>query len=464
MFSVLAKHWSVLKAAWAEENENRKTRHKLKEQEFLPAALEILEKPPSPLGRGIMWTIIAFFVITVLWSVFGRVDVVAAAAGKTLPRERVKVIQAPEVGIVRAVYVSDGERVEAGDVLIELDPTNAAADEAQAQEQLAIAEIDLARGEALLSFINGGEPIFDAAQMDGAIIRRQRALIDSQIAEYGAQVGVAHRQRDERLADVAVIRSQIRKLRQTLPMVREQVSAREKLLESGYSARLVVLEVKERQVAMEQDYAIARDQLKKAQAALAAIERQLDQLREEFRKNTLSDLVEAEARARLARQDLNKAAMRARLQSLKAPVDGVVQQLSVHTIGAVVQPAEPVLVIVPGEGELIVEAMILNRDFGFVEEGDRVEVKLEAFPFTKYGVIEGVLENISNDAIQDERLGLVYQARIKLDKQIIHVNGRDIKLSPGMSATVEVKTGTRRIIEFLLSPLLRYRDEAFRER
>ena len=343
-------------------------------------------------------------------------------------------------------------------------PSPDAADQAQAREQLAAARIDLARGEALLAFLDDGAPVFDASGIDDAVARRQRALIDAQIAEHVAQRATIIKQREERAADVAVIGSEIAKLRMTLPMVREQVAARESLLEQGFSARLVVLEIKERQVAMEQDLAIARDQLVKANAALEAAERQLDQLREEFRKTVLADLAEAEARARLAAEDLNKADMRHDLQSLTSPIDGVVQQLSVHTIGAVVKAADPLLVVVPGEGELIMEAMILNKDIGFVAEGDVVEVKLEAFPFTRYGVVDGVLEDISNDAIQDEQLGLVYQARVKLDRQSIQVRGRDILLSPGMTATAEIKTGTRRIIEFVLSPLLRYRDEALRER
>ena len=474
MFRTLKSHWDVLVASWAEESERKKERVAYKQQEFLPAALEVLERPPSPLGRAILWTIMAFFTLAVAWSIFGRVDVVAAAPGKTLPRERVKIVQASEAGVVRAIHVVDGMRVAEGAPLIDLDPTNAAADAAQAREQLAVAEIDLARGEALLTYLDGAEPTFNAPRMsadddeaqadNAAVFRRQRALIDAQIAEFEAQGAALAKQREERAADIAVTDSQISKLRKTLPMVREQVKARETLAEQGYGARLVLLEARERQIAMEQDLTIARDQRAKAIAALDSVDRQRDQLREEFRKNVLADLADAEARARLAREELNKAAQRFELQSLTAPVEGVVQQLAVHTIGGVVQPAEALLVVVPGEGELIVEALLLNKDVGFVVEGDAVEVKLEAFPFTKFGVIDGVIEDISNDAINDENLGLVYQVRIQLTQQTISVNGREVTLSPGMAATAEVKTGKRRIIEYLLSPLLRYRDEALRER
>ena len=463
MFAHLAEYWRIFIASLAQEKDRRETKKKYKEEEFLPAALEILERPPSPLGRAILWTIMIFFVIAVFWGVFGRVDVVASASGKTLPRERVKIVQSPDIGVVRAIYVTDGQRVNAGDILIDLDPTNAIADRAQAREQLAIAEIDLARGEALLSFINGRQGVFDATSADAKIARRQQALINAQINEYTAHLEALNKQSEERAAEIEVTRSQIEKLRRTLPLVREQVSIHEKLFAQGYMARLTVIEVKERQVAMEQDLQTMQEKLVKTRAAYDTVSRQIDQLREEFTKDVLTDITGAEVRVRLAREDLNKADLHHALQSLKSPVDGVVQQLAVHTIGAVVKPADPLLVVVPGEGELIVQAAVLNKDIGFVKEGDQAEIKLEAFPFTKYGVIDGVIEDITNDAVQNEVLGLVYQARVKLNRQTIHVAGRDINLSPGMAATVEIKTGTRRIIEFLMSPLLRYRDEAFRE-
>ena len=463
MFVHLAEYWHIFIAALAEETGRKKTKKKYKEEEFLPAALEILERPPSPLGRAVLWTIMIFFVVAVFWGVLGRVDVVASASGKTLPRERVKVVQAPDIGVVRAIYVTDGQRVNAGDILIDLDPTNATADRAQAREQLAIAEIDLARGEALLSFINGRQGVFDATSADAVIAKRQQELINAQINEYTAHLEAFNKQSEERAADIEVTKSQIEKLQRTLPLVQEQVSIREKLLKQGYMARLTVIEIKERQVAMEQDLQTMQEKLVKARAAYDTVNRQIDQLREEFTKDVLVDITETEVRVRLAREDLNKADLHHSLQSLKSPVDGVIQQLAVHTIGAIVKPADPLLIVVPGEGELIVQAALLNKDIGFVQEGDQAEIKLEAFPFTKYGVIDGVIEDISNDAVQNETLGLVYQVRVKLNRQTIRVKGREIYLSPGIAATTEIKIGTRRIIEFLLSPLLRYRDEAFRE-
>ena len=464
MLQVLKKHWDILVAAWVQESASKKERVKYKQEEFLPAALEILEKPASPLWRAIMWTIIAFFLTAVIWSFLGRVDVVSTARGKTLPRENVKVVQASEAGVVQAIHVANGVHVKSGDLLIELDATNAAADHAQAEAQLAIAEIALASSEALLRFIEGDPPVFKSPVLDEATVRRQQAFINSQVAEFEAQHNTLSKLREERTADIAVVRGQAEKLRLILPMIREQVETMEILAKQGYISRLLLLEQRERLVSMEQDLVVARDKIAKANAAFDATNRQIDQIRAEFRKTVLADLTEAQARVRLAREDINKANLRHTLQSLKAPVDGVVQQLAVHTIGGVVEPAKVLMVVVPGKGELVVEALVLNKDISSVEEGNIAEVKLDAVPFTKHGTITGTVEYISNDAINDENLGLVYHARIKLARQSILVNGHDVNLSPGMLATVEVKTGKRRLIEYLLSPLLRYRDEAFRER
>jgi hemolysin D len=184
----------------------------------------------------------------------------------------------------------------------------------------------------------------------------------------------------------------------------------------------------------------------------------------EFRKTVIAEFAEAENQVTIREQNLRKAQQRVALQQLTAPVDGVVQQLAVHTLGGVVQPAQPVLVIVPGAGELLVEAMVLNKDIGFVHAGQPVEVKVEAFPFTKHGVIHGTLEDVSPDAVQDEKRGLIYPARVKLAAQSIGVGGRKVPLGPGMQVSAEIKTGERRLIEYILSPVVKYREESFRER
>lgn len=399
------------------------------------------------------------------WSWFSHIDVVASAQGKTLPRERVKQVQAAEPGMVREIYVENGQRVAAGDVLVAFDPTMAAADADQARQGLLTAETAWAQATALVTYSRDGGYTYQEprgmAPRDQVV---QRQLIASRIAEFEATALSLARQRDEALAERESVVSEIAKLRKTLPLVQEQLSARQELLEKGLSAKLLVLELQERFISHRTNIEIQQDQLAKVNASLAAIDARTEQHRQEFRKTVVGELAEAQDEVSLRRAELDKALRRNALQELRAPVDGTVQQLAVHTIGGVVQAAEPLLVVVPDEVDLMVEAMVLNRDIGSVALGDEVEVKLEAFPFTKHGVVHGRLENLSLDAIEDEDLGLVYAARVSLDRDTIMVNEREVRLTSGMAITAEIKTGQRRLIEFILSPLLRYRDEALRER
>ncbi|WP_422476279.1 HlyD family efflux transporter periplasmic adaptor subunit [Endozoicomonas sp. ALB032] len=151
-------------------------------------------------------------------------------------------------------------------------------------------------------------------------------------------------------------------------------------------------------------------------------------------------------------------------QKIVSPIDGTVQQLQIHTIGGVVQPAQALMQIVPKEATMEVEAWVLNKDIGFVQEGQRAEVKIDTFNFTKYGLIGGELINISDDAVPDEKQGLRYLASVHIEKDWMLVEKRKVNLSPGMSVAVEIKTGQRRLIEYFLSPLLRFKQESIRER
>ena len=465
MFEGVQKHWQVLRESWALEGERKKRRRIIEEKDFLPAALEVLETPASPIGRGIIWGIAGFFGIALAWALIGHVDVVVSAPGRLIPKDRVKVVQPAEIGIVRAIHVSDGQHVKAGEVLVELDPTISGAEIEQVERALLMVNTDAARARALLSYLDGtGAQLELPDSLEPEAAGMQQRLIDSRVREYEASLGSLESQHNERLADRAVAESELARLRATLPLIEEQVSRRRELVELGLSPRLRFLELLERHVSHQKNIEVRQEQLGKVTAAVATTVHQIEQLKQEFQRTILTDLAEALDEGSLQEQELTKVRRRNVMQRLVAPVDGVVQQLAVHTLGGVVQPAEPILVIVPAQRTLIVEALVLNKDIGFIAVGDEVAVKLEAFPFTKYGTIPGRLENLSLDAIRDENLGLVYQAHVSLERETIRVERREVPLSPGMVATVEIKTGTRRLIEFFLSPLLRYRDESLRER
>ena len=460
-----ASHWQVFKESLKLDRERAKTARVHAETEFLPAALEVLETPPNPLGRAVLWALLAFVGIAILWASFGHIDIVAAAEGKVIPRGRVKIIQATDIGIVRAIHVIDGQVVRAGQPLVDLDPTVTQADAAQANESRFVASIDRARAAALVDASTGGPGNFIAPPgVPGSIVETQRSLVAARILEHRTAVAALQEDRAQRRSELAMVSAEVVKLEEQLPLVEEQLASLEKLDKDGLVPRMRVIEVKERAVGMRQDLVIRREEMGKSRAALAGVESQVRKLESEFRATALDALTEAEANYRLRSEEVKKADDRAALTVLSSPIDGTVAQLSVHTIGAVVRPADPLLVIVPKGEELIVEAMVLNKDIGFVREGQDAEIKLEAFPFTRYGVIKGTIESISTDSVENKDLGLVFPCLVKLHATHIDAGTKRVALAPGFAATAEIKTGDRRIIEFLLSPLSRRLQEAGRER
>jgi hemolysin D len=464
-FPNLSRHFAVLRESWRNQNVADRNPSQVEEHEFLPAALEIMEKPPSPGLRYLMLALCTLFAIALLWSFFGRVDVVAVASGKTLPVANVKVIQPMEIGAVRAIHVRNGQRVRKGQLLIELDSTMAGADEAQATRGLLSAEISRARNDALLAHLAGRPARFVAPPGTPAqVAETQRIVIASAVAEYEAERSSLSQSRAERSAELAGSMAEIAKLRQTLPLIDQQLEARRDLSARGHFPKLKVLEYEQLRVEHLQNIEVQESVAAKARAAIGNIDAQVAKLRQTFAKAASTEMATAEDESSLRGEELRKSERRRSLQQIRSPVDGVVQQLAVHTVGGVVQPAEPLMIIVPSGSEVAVEAQILNKDIGFVREGQPVRVKLEAYNFTDYGLIEGVIETISRDAIQDEKIGLVYATRIRLARNTISINGRPQPIGPGMAVQAEVKTGERRIIQYLLSPISQTVAEAGRER
>ena len=464
-FASLRRHVETWSESHKAAREAERTKQQSDNTEFLPAVLEVLERPPNPLGRIVLWVIMAFLAIALAWACIGHIDVVATAPGRIIPDGRIKTVQAPDQGVVRAIHVRDGQIVAEGEPLIELDPTLSEAEVAQAREAFMVAQIDRARAQALLDYADGAPKPF--APPDGAdptIVDTQHAIVAARIGEQEAAVAGLVAEQRQRRGDRAMVSADVERLQQQLPLVETQLQSYRNLEAEGYAPRLRVSEVEERAIGMRQDLIIRRAEHERARAAETGANQRLAATRTTFRREALDAFNEADATARLRAQEYAIASERNRRTILTAPSAGIVQQVQVTTIGAVVRPADALLVIVPEGTRLVVEANVLNRDAGFVREGQEVRVKLEAFPFTRYGIVSGRLVFLSHDAIEDEELGLVFPARIELSQQSIRVGPRVTPLTAGMSVTAEIKTGRRRIIEFLLSPIARRVEEAGRER
>lgn len=481
-FPALAHHIRILRASWAMQDEVEATAKPRTDHDFLPAALEIMEKPPSPGLRWLLLALCSLFAIALLWSIIGRIDVIATASGKIIPSGNVKLIQPIEIGFVRAIHVKNGQHVTKGQLLVELDPTLTGADEEQASQAMITSKVKAARNKALLAHLNGDAESFAAPPgASPEIAGNQRAFIGSAIAEYEGERASLVQSRAERAAELMGAQAEISKLKQTLPLIDQQLAARKELTARGYFSRLKLLEYEQLRVEHIQNIVVQQASAAKARAAMANIDAQLRRQQGAFAKAAIGELAEAEEKSGLASQELLKSSRRREFQQLRAPVSGIVQQLAISTIGGVVQPAQAIMVIVPDDAQMVVEANILNKDIGFVHEGQPVRIKLEAYPFTDYGIIPGVVESISRDAIETgaspaeqrdgngqqksvQTQGLVYAARVRLLKRTIRIAGRDQPIGSGLAAQAEIKTGERRIIQYLLSPIAQTLDEAGRER
>jgi hemolysin D len=454
------------------------------EREFLPAALEILETPPSPAGRALAFIIGAFFIIAVAWAFLGKVDVLATAPGRLLPTGKIKVIQPLDPGVVRAILVSDGDHVRAGQVLIELDPTATGADRDKLLHDLALTQLDVARLTALKRTAETGgapSPFVAPAGASADDILQARAALGAQIDQQAAKVAGLDQQIAEKRAEDAEAVAMLAKTDASLPTLTEKARLHQKLHDEGYGTSFANLDAQEALTDARHDVAVQAARGDQARASAASLQRQRAQAVSEFAAGVLADLNKALEKQNELTQDLVKAQQKSTDTQLRAPIDGIVEELAVHTVGGVVTPAQRLLIVVPVDQPLSVEAQLANRDVGFIHPGQDVAVKIETFNFTRYGLIHGKVISISRDAVaaaerraddsggeaapQSPAAGSpTYTARISLGKTTMMVDGRQEDLMPGMAVTAEIRTGRRTIINYLLSPLARKTSEALHER
>lgn len=453
---------------------------------FLPAALEIVETPPSPLGRAIAFSIMAVFGTALLWACIGTVDIVAVAQGKVIPSGRTKTIQPFETSVVRAIQVRDGQSVKSGDVLIELDTTAANAELGRLQGDLMASRLDVARLQAALSVKDDPLAAFTPPRDAPAdLIEMHRRFLVSQTSEQGAKLATIDNQLAQKVAERSTIQASIDKLKATITPLQQRVEIREQLFQKELGSKLTYLTELQDLVGQRQDIVVQQSRNTEANAAVSALMETRTKAVAEYERGLFDELAKAQQKASSLRQEIIKAEQRKNLQSITSPVDGVVQQLAVHTIGGVVTPAQTLMLIVPAESRLEVEAMISNRDIGFVGAGQEAAIKVDTFNFTRYGLLRGTILSVSQDAIAHDRpadragdkaLGaestsseprgqeLVYAARIALDRTQLEIENKQVNLSAGMAVTAEIRTGARRIISYLLSPLARYQHDSLRER
>jgi hemolysin D len=412
--------------------------------------------------------LLALFAIGIAWACLGRVDIVVTAPGRVVPTGQVKRVQAPELGSVSALLVSEGDEVDAGQALLRLDPAYVDADSRNVREQLNDIAVQSAWRQTLEHWLADGWDKVAPERLPQRFAAADQMAADALYAQHrqeiSARMQVHTRELAANRAEQATLRAEREGVQATLQVLVQRVSAYKTLQDQQYGARVQYLEMLQQQTELERAIPVLYSREDALVENAAAIDARMRATLGEIRKANLLALAQLDSERISLRQSASKLTRHRQQLEVIAPVAGTVQELAVHTVGAVVSPAQELMKVVPADAGIEVEALLQNKDVGFVREGQLAQVKIDTFNFTKYGLINAKVLDISNDAVEDPRLGWVFRIRLLLDKDWVAVEGKRIRVSPGMAITAEVKTGKRRLIEFFLSPLLRYKQESVRER
>ena len=441
--------------------------------DFAPGLLAIQESPPARLPRAVMYLVSLLFVILLLWAKFGRLNIIASAEGRLAPQSYVKIVQPSDAGIVEEILVGEGETVAAGQTLMRMDRNIAEADEKSIKTELALKSLQLRRIDAELS----NRPLVIRDDDPEELFRRVESQYRERLQAQADVLGQAREALTKAMREYDSAREVLTKLREVTPILRQQAEAYEGLGRDGYAPQLTVRDKQREYVEKAQDLRAQEATIGGLEAAIAQARKQLDQLTSKYRSDLENERMDALGQFRKLEQEWAKQQHKSRLLELKAPQAGIIKDLATHTVGTVVSPGNVLLSIVPEHEPLIAEVMIKNDDVGFVHQGQQVKVKLLAYPFERYGMLDGEVIHIGPDASEAEQpaqsrdtakektaAAANYKARVALRRQVLEVQGQQHKLAPGMQVVAEINQGSRTVLEYLLSPVSRTLYDSGRER
>lgn len=435
------------------------------ETEFLPAILEVTETPPSPVGRMVMWSILALLTVGIVWSILGHIDETAVAEGKIVPSGQVKTIQVKNKGIIREIKVREGDYVKEGDPLVIMDPTSSTADYDSLKKRAAYFALDIKRLEAELE----GKPFQITADdaLDDRDVQAERLLYESRQGQYKADYNAANAMVAQKQASLQAAREGYEKYRGMYVIAAEKENRLQTLVSQNAIAEFQLLEQQSQRIEVEQNMHAQADVLKQSQAEMDEAQRKMNSVDETYKKDVMTALVEARKQYYALEEEIKKAEEDAQLTVVEAPCNGRVYNLAIHTVGGIVTDAQALMMIVPDDAELEFEVWADNKDIGFIKQDQQAEVKVQTYNFQKFGVVKATVADISPDAANDEKDPTTYEKyrlRLKINPDSWDIFGTQSKLGPGMHVTAEVKIKEKRIIDYFLDPFRQYKSEALRER
>ncbi|MDR1461258.1 MAG: HlyD family type I secretion periplasmic adaptor subunit [Campylobacteraceae bacterium] len=429
------------------------SRNKNDSHEFWPLLVEIEDRPLNPLGRIILWLIIGILLIGIIWLYFGKIDVVVSARGKVIPSGEIKILQPIETGVVSKILVKEGDYVTKNQVLMQIDPTITETSLESKIKNLAVINLEVERLKALVE----NEPFIPDESAPSNIIKEQMSLYIHQrelLQESKMQFDLRKEQTSSQLSSA---KSESIRLKSMLNKEQDTASRMEKVLD--IIARREYDETQKNIINFSEQFFQSEQKISEITHKLNEIEKEEKVYIQKIMSEWFTALVEKQKELRDLESQINAIGFQNRQQQIKAPLNGYIGKLLVHTEGGVVTPAEKLLTIVPEDAPLIIKATVLNQDIGFITNDMNASIKVDTFTFQKYGLIDADVFFISNDAIEDEKLGPVYEIKLNPKKLSLIVDGKERSLESGMSVTAEIKVGKRRIIEFFIYPIIRYLDE-----
>ncbi len=424
----------------------------------------VLSKSRRPAFRTVAWLIMLLIAAFFAWASVAKLDEVSSAAGEVIPSAKVKVVQHLEGGIIERLDVSEGTLVKQGQVLMQLALSGARAN----REELRVQLDSLLLTRARLKAETDGTPLVfpeDIAQRRPELVLAEQTTFDARNAEMQGKLGVARQQMAQRELEVKELEARRRGVEANLRLGRERLRLSGELLKEGLTPRMDHLEIQREIESLSGEAKVLEQGVPRSKAALAESKSHLQEVLEGYRRRSVEELSKTELQIARVKEGLTDASDRVKRTEIRSPIDGIVKNMRFHTIGGVVRPGEPIMEIVPVGDELVVQARLSPVDRGYVRVGQKAVVKISTYDFVRYGGLDGVVERIAADTNTDQATGQpFYEVIVRTQKTYLGDKAGELPITPGMQATVDIHTGERSVLSYLIKPVLKLRSEAFRER
>lgn len=433
--------------------------------QFKPSIVAIQDDPASPAGRIVAWILCLIILSAIIWSCIAKIDIIATATGQIVPVGSTKVVQSHIDATIKKINIKEGDFVRKGDLLIELDDENYTSEKESLEKMLAAENVKYNRANAMLSYLDN-KVIEKLTLVTGKSIspRIQEMLFEQEYKDLESSLSMLKELIDQKKYELESVVNNISHYKQTVNLTEIRAKKFKGLLDQKVSSELEYMEFDEKRIREKNELNSLMSRERQTKANIKELEEKVKYTVIENKKRQLSTIEESFNNINKITEEINKNEILIKYSKIISPVNGYIQELKFHTTGGVMEQAQEILKIVEDKSDIEVETMVLSKDIGFVHKGMDVAVKVDSFLFTKYGLVHGTVINISEDAIKDEKMGLVYKTKIKLKEKSVNVDGNKINLSYGMGVTSEIKTGTRTVMEFFLSPIIKKMNESINER